>query len=431
MSNGLINRQYIGARYVPKIMGEWNKALQYEALSVVTYMGNSFTSKVPVPANVDINNEDYWVNTGNYNAQVENYRQETMTLQNDLNNFKTETNNNLLNKRSVKPSYYVCGDSFGAGVLGDSSSYETGGGWIGRLKKMLNNIGINVYQSQISGGGFKNDGFYNSFKNWADNTTDEIKNGITNVVIICGHNDRNVSGIRDTVRKTIKLMCDTLPQAKILIAPMSCHPGEMLGVYRNYSVAKEYGAIVTLELINIFSLKSYTGADNIHPTQAAYDFACPYILELCTTGHTHYKNQIDTKYKSGNDFIILRTICTENMIKLIPIGGNKLNRSDQEDRTRGGSFIHVSSNTYGFDLMTEDDDYNRLTEYSVISMSGSIIYYNGAIASPGINTTLMGCVGLYIKDEKTITTYTTYSVPIISNYGVYYMFTNEAIIPIY
>lgn len=76
MSNGLLNRQYVGARYVPKIMGEWNKTLQYEALSVVTYMGNSFTSKVPVPANsVDINNEDYWVNTGNYNAQVEEYRQ--------------------------------------------------------------------------------------------------------------------------------------------------------------------------------------------------------------------------------------------------------------------------------------------------------------------------------------------------------------------
>ena len=75
MSNGLINRQYVGARYVPKIMGEWNKALQYEALSVVTYMGNSFTSKVPVPANVEITNEDYWVNTGNYNAQVEEYRQ--------------------------------------------------------------------------------------------------------------------------------------------------------------------------------------------------------------------------------------------------------------------------------------------------------------------------------------------------------------------
>lgn len=84
MSNGLINRQYVGARYVPKIIGEWNKTLQYEALSIVTYMGNSFTSKVPVPANIDISNTDYWVNTGNYNAQVDEYRKDVSNLSNKV-----------------------------------------------------------------------------------------------------------------------------------------------------------------------------------------------------------------------------------------------------------------------------------------------------------------------------------------------------------
>lgn len=114
MSYGLINRQYVGARYVPKIMGEWNKALQYEALSVVTYMGNSFTSKVPVPANVEINNTDYWVNTGNYNAQVEEYRKETLEAKQlanntntDLQAFKknqTNTNNEINNKIDLTTS---------------------------------------------------------------------------------------------------------------------------------------------------------------------------------------------------------------------------------------------------------------------------------------------------------------------------------------
>ena len=108
MSNELINRQYVGARYVPKIVGEWNKVLQYEALSVVTYMGNSFTSKVPVPANVEIDNTDYWVNTGNYNAQVEEYRKEALEAKQlanktstDLQTFKekqTNTNNDINNK---------------------------------------------------------------------------------------------------------------------------------------------------------------------------------------------------------------------------------------------------------------------------------------------------------------------------------------------
>lgn len=110
----LINRQYVGARYVPKIMGEWNKALQYEALSIVTHLGNSFTSKVPVPANIDITNTDYWVNTGNYNTQVEAYRKETLEAKQlanntntDLQAFKenqTNTNNEFNNKIDLTTS---------------------------------------------------------------------------------------------------------------------------------------------------------------------------------------------------------------------------------------------------------------------------------------------------------------------------------------
>lgn len=128
MSNGLINRQYVGARYVPKMMGEWNKALQYEALSVVTYMGNSFTSKVPVPANVEINNTDYWVSTGNYNAQVENYRNITEELYNKYN----------------KSIDYVTPEQFGAigdGVHDDTtaiqSAINTGKTVIGRKHYLI------------------------------------------------------------------------------------------------------------------------------------------------------------------------------------------------------------------------------------------------------------------------------------------------------
>lgn len=81
-----MERQYIGARYVPKFADPviWNKALSYEAMTIVTYLGNSFTSKKPVPAGVEIGNNEYWVNTGNYNAQVEEYRQSVIHLENNL-----------------------------------------------------------------------------------------------------------------------------------------------------------------------------------------------------------------------------------------------------------------------------------------------------------------------------------------------------------
>lgn len=82
----MANRQYVGARYVPKFADpvEWNGALSYEALTIVTHLGNSFTSKKPVPAGIDIENDEYWVNTGNYNEQVSMYTQKVVTLQEDV-----------------------------------------------------------------------------------------------------------------------------------------------------------------------------------------------------------------------------------------------------------------------------------------------------------------------------------------------------------
>lgn len=78
----MANRQYVGARYVPKFATpvEWNNTLSYEALTIVTHLGNSFTSKKPVPAGVDIGNEEYWVNTGNYNEQVATYQKQVTEL---------------------------------------------------------------------------------------------------------------------------------------------------------------------------------------------------------------------------------------------------------------------------------------------------------------------------------------------------------------
>ena len=75
---------YVGHRYVPKIFGVWDKLKTYEGLSIVTWEGTSYTSKKRVPEGVDILNEEYWVVTGNYNAQVESYRQEVRDMQDEV-----------------------------------------------------------------------------------------------------------------------------------------------------------------------------------------------------------------------------------------------------------------------------------------------------------------------------------------------------------
>lgn len=79
---------YQGNRYVPLIMRDdepWSNLNTYEALVVVMYQGNSYTSRKAVPSGIDILNKDYWSCTGNYNAQVAQYRTETQNAVNIVN----------------------------------------------------------------------------------------------------------------------------------------------------------------------------------------------------------------------------------------------------------------------------------------------------------------------------------------------------------
>ena len=77
-------REYVGARYVPLFADpiQWSSANAYEPLTIVLNDGNSYTSRQYVPAGIQIDNADYWALTGNYNAQIEQYRQEVLQLSN-------------------------------------------------------------------------------------------------------------------------------------------------------------------------------------------------------------------------------------------------------------------------------------------------------------------------------------------------------------
>ena len=70
--------QYIGARYVPLFANpiEWDNTREYEPLTIVTNNGSSYTSKQYVPKGIELTNESFWAVTGNYNAQIEQYRKE-------------------------------------------------------------------------------------------------------------------------------------------------------------------------------------------------------------------------------------------------------------------------------------------------------------------------------------------------------------------
>lgn len=83
---------YVGARYVPKFADpiEWDTERGYESLTIVTYKGESYTSKCPVPPGIDIKNERYWALTGAYNAQVEEYKNQVKDLSQQVSGFASD-----------------------------------------------------------------------------------------------------------------------------------------------------------------------------------------------------------------------------------------------------------------------------------------------------------------------------------------------------
>lgn len=82
-------REYIGARYVPVFADpiEWDATKAYEALTIVTYQGNTYTSRQPVPVGIPITNSSFWALTANYNSQVEAYRAEVQRLADQVTGF--------------------------------------------------------------------------------------------------------------------------------------------------------------------------------------------------------------------------------------------------------------------------------------------------------------------------------------------------------
>lgn len=92
------NNIYVGARYIPRIMGEYNNETAYEALDIVTSGGVGYISRQPVPAGTAVTNKEYWAMWGSGNAIFDALTQRVSTNENDISSLETglqQTNQNL------------------------------------------------------------------------------------------------------------------------------------------------------------------------------------------------------------------------------------------------------------------------------------------------------------------------------------------------
>lgn len=123
--------QYIGARYVPKFYSgsngtQWDQGVAYEAFTIVTYLNNSYTSKVPVPVGVGAPNlnPEYWAQTGNYNAQLEHYTQIVDALSANVNTLQGSVNQVQKDTANVAPWSVKYYGAVGDGVTDDTAAIK-------------------------------------------------------------------------------------------------------------------------------------------------------------------------------------------------------------------------------------------------------------------------------------------------------------------
>lgn len=236
--------QYIGARYVPKLFespnggAAWVPNVAYEALTIVTYANNSYTSRIPVPASVGSPNENphYWVSTGVYNAYVETLRQEVSELSSDVDEVSGDLNT-LENTVSgintdytafKKKFYRIDSDARKVLFIGDSfaQGWTPDGTFTGWPVRVIDILGLtNAVHREYGGAGFVNTVDGHNFGNLGDDVTD--KESFTDIVIAGGRNDATqpIANVKTAAKAAIAHYRSTFPNAVIHIG-MICYSWE-------------------------------------------------------------------------------------------------------------------------------------------------------------------------------------------------------------
>lgn len=89
--------QSIGARYIPIFADpiEWNTSNSYERLTIVQHQGDTYISKIDVPANTPITNETYWILFATFNAQYETLRSRVNYIDNKTDTIEGEITDDI------------------------------------------------------------------------------------------------------------------------------------------------------------------------------------------------------------------------------------------------------------------------------------------------------------------------------------------------
>ena len=344
-------RKYVGARYVPLFSTplEWSNTREYEPLTVVLNEGNSYTSRQFVPAGIDISNESYWALTGNYNAQVEQYRQEVQAFDGRITknaqditaiNQKLTKNDQVITainqkitknaqditainqKLSEKPIMVVIGDS-----------YTQQSNWISRL---ANTLDMTVTNYGVGGAQFHDWGTGVSFLNQLQKAKSELDITKIGLILFCGgindlSNDTAKGDLLNNVTTFSTYFKNNFPGVNMLANVCYCTPKYLA----NDTVILAKGAEGRMIALGIGVVKNawmtfnmyrgaYISSDEVHPTDAGYgiiyarninaisgDDNLSVSLGITPSSSAKVTNALLTVSQTNTSFVLTATVVTE------------------------------------------------------------------------------------------------------------------------
>lgn len=239
--------QYIGARYVPLLAGEWDATKSYEYLTTVSSGNNSYTSKQNVPAGTPLTNTEYWMQTGNYGAQLTEIEEEIQNIKN--------TKGNLGGYNVL-----IIGDSYGDQKNFNFNVYST------ILKTVIENQGgLCTVNCQGGAGIVTKSPEGNNFLDLYNQVPG--KASYTMVIIQGFGNDLNQPN--PDISPLITAIKIGSPNAKIYVFGCSRGWNSVFYPLTNKIIkeAQLLGCIAPSMAPYMISSKQYISSDNVHPTE--------------------------------------------------------------------------------------------------------------------------------------------------------------------
>lgn len=370
-TTGLVT-QYIGARYVPLFADplEWDDDREYEPLTVVLHEGNSYTSRQHVPKGIDISDTDFWAQTGNYDAQVEQYRQEvarlrvsveanTEAIASEVERAKaaekanadaiqeeieraTEAEKNIFNQYIP-----VFGDSWS-----DTGYHEYN--WPSKLNGVL---GIKIKNYAKASASFSNVSTrpqiitqVNAAK--IDDSYDH--NAVKNVVMMGGINDWDskidFNTFYSNLKSTVEAAKNVFPNAKITVLTNNAYP--LSNDYMRHCVTSVNKLTQDLAYVSahsmfgwIFPDESYWEADGYHPTDSGSTILASDVLKVITGGEV---NLFSTSSQFYNSDVTIARKTKANFASTTSTISVEIKKSGFNQNT---ATIHIEPTPIGFEFV--------------------------------------------------------------------------------